>query len=232
MVLRDPAVRWRADRAFFVGMAAAILITDLVGFRFGFLPPHLIEELRSPWVKAHVFAFASWILLFFAQTVLVASRRTDLHRALGIGGIYLAGLMIVLTIMSAVGGVWNSPPRPVIEYVMLYGVTHVDAIDFAILAIAGIRMRARDSDAHKRLMFMATVAVGVRFPYFGRVLGIDLPHYLDQDLFVLTGVVYDIVSRGRVHAAYLWGGAVIFILPPAAEWLFRTMVPHLVAVPK
>ena len=231
-ILRDPAVRWRTDRAFFVGMAAAILATNLVGFKFGFLSPALLEQLRSPWVKAHVFAFVSWILLFFVQTVLIASRRTDLHRAVGIGGIYLAGLMIILTMMSAVGGVWDSPPRPLIEYVMLYGVTHVEMIAFTILAISGIRMRTRDLDAHKRLMFMATVVVGVRFSYFGRALGVNLPHYFDQDLFVLAGVLYDIVSRGRVHRAYLWGGAVVFIMSPAADWVFKTMVPHLVAVPK
>ena len=39
-----------------------------------------------------------WIVLFFAQTILVAAHRTDLHRRLGVAGAILAGTMIAVTI--------------------------------------------------------------------------------------------------------------------------------------
>ena len=33
-------------------------------------------------------------------------------------------------------------------------------------------------------------------------------------LFIIAGVIYDVVSRGRVHQVYLWGGAIIVISIP------------------
>jgi hypothetical protein len=225
----EPTIRWRADRAFFVSMALAFVAVDAVGFTISFLKTNIAEELHSAWVKVHVFLFTSWILLFLAQTTLIASQRTDLHRRLGVAGAALAASMIGITVISGVSGFLNSPPRPALDYFMLYFVVHVDAVDFAILAIAGIMFRHRDPDIHKRLMFLATVTIAIRFPFLSRLLKAEVPHYIDQDLFVLAGILYDLTSRRKVNVAYLWGGLVILILPPLAEKLFIALVPHLVA---
>jgi len=229
-ILADPAVRRRSDSIFFVGMALAILAENIAGFSVAFLRTNIAEELHSTWVKAHAFAFALWILLFLAQTILVASQRRDLHRRLGVCGIALAGIMIVLTIMSGIGVFLQSPPRPAIDTFMLSVVVHVDMIVFTILVTAGLLHRNHDREIHKRLMLLATISVGLRFPVVARLSGLNIPHYVDQDLAVLVGILYDLVVRRRVNPAYIWGGLVILTLPPAADHIFRAVVPHLVGV--
>jgi hypothetical protein len=225
-----PKTLWLTDRIFFVGMALMFILVNSLGFTVSFLKTDIGQELHSTWVQVHAFLFTSWILLFFIQSVLVASRRVDLHRRLGIAGAVLVGLMVVITIISSVSGFYHSPPRPVIEYVMLYIVVHVDAVDFTIFAVAGLLVRRTDSAAHKRLMFLATIAVGSRFPLLGKLVKMNLHHYFDEYAFVLSGMLYDFIARGRVHRVYIWGGLIILILPPAAEYIFDTTVPHLIGV--
>jgi hypothetical protein len=218
------------DRIFFVTLAVTFIVINFGLFTVSFLKTDIAQELHSTWVQVHAFLFTSWILLFFAQSVLVASRRVDLHRRLGIAGAILAGLMVVITIISGVSGYYHSPPRPVIDYIMLYIVVHVDAFDFTIFVAAAIYFRRTDPQAHKRLMFLATIAVGSRFPVIGKLLRMDLHHYWDEWAFVLGGIIYDYVSRGRVHRVYIWGGLIILILPIGAELIFDWSVPHLIGI--
>jgi hypothetical protein len=218
------------DRIFFVTLGVTFIVINFALFVIAFIKTDQAQELHSTWVQVHAFLFTSWILLFFTQAVLVASRRVDLHRRLGIAGAVLAGLMVVITIISGVSGFYHSPPRPVIEYIMLYIVVHVDAIDFTIFAAAGLLVRRTDSQAHKRLMFLATIAVGSRFPILGKLFRTDLHHFYDECAFVLGGMLYDYVSRGRIHRVYIWGGLIILILPAGAEYIFDTTVPHLIGI--
>src|SRR5947207_2523394 len=82
------------------------------------------RELHSTWVKVHVLLFTSWIFLFLAQTTLVAARRTDLHRRLGIAGAADLALMMSITIVGAISAFVNSPPRPAFDHFMLHVVVH------------------------------------------------------------------------------------------------------------
>jgi phosphatidylserine synthase len=79
------------DRRFFTGMAIAAALTVFVGFA----PTYYVRGLSeahplSPLVHLHGIVSTAWILLFLSQTSLVAARRTDLHRRLGIAGVVLA----------------------------------------------------------------------------------------------------------------------------------------------
>lgn len=215
------------DRRFFVAMAALIVLVDAVGFSLHLIKTDMAKELHSDWVKIHVFFFTSWILVFFVQSTLIASDRPDLHRKFGLFGIFVATGMIVVTIGGAISEFVKSPPRPLLDHVMLGIVVHVDAIDFAILAIPAIIYRKIDTNIHRRLMFLATVVVGIRFPMLGRITHLTIPHYIDQSAFLLMGIARDVISQRKVSVAYLWGGAVIALLPPLADYSFRTLVPHL-----
>jgi hypothetical protein len=211
-------------------MALVIVAMDALGFSIAFLKTNIAQELHSNWVKVHVFLFTSWIFLFLAQTALVASHRADLHRKLGMAGAADCGLMLLITLGGAISAFVNSPPRPPLDHFMLHVVVHVDAIDFGILAIAGILFRNRDSEIHKRLMFLATVVVAARFPFLGSFFKTGWHHYIDQDVFLVIGVLYDLITRGRANKAYFWGGLIFVLMPPAADYSFRTLVPHLMAV--
>jgi hypothetical protein len=225
----NPSTRWRTDRIFFIGMAVTIAAIVVVAFSFSLLKTNLASQLSSTWVKIHVVTFSSWIVLFFAQTVLVASRRTDLHRRLGVAGAILAGLMIAVTIYISVDAVRQGQAvltMPPLQAFVFYTVPHVDMFLFTGLVIAALLFRHKP-EIHKRLMLLTTIAlldaVADRLPLlwrFGR-----MTHFLVQDVLVLAGIIYDLKTRGRVNPAYIWGGLFILICPPGAVLLYEYVVP-------
>src|SRR5262245_34568808 len=96
----------RRERRFFTGMAVAAMAAIFVGFA----PSYYLKGIYGapalpPLVHLHVILFTTWIAMFVAQTSLVAARRTDLHRRLGIGGAVLAALMTVVAFATAIGSV-------------------------------------------------------------------------------------------------------------------------------
>jgi hypothetical protein len=225
----DPAAVRRADRMFFVGVSVTICVIVIVAFSSSLLKTNLASQLASTWVKVHVLAFSSWILLFFIQTVLVAARRTDLHRQLGVAGAILAGLMIAVTIEISIEAVRQGRAvltMPPLEAFVFYTVPHVDIILFAVLVTTALLFRGKP-EIHKRLMLLATIAlldaVADRLPViwrFGR-----MAHFLVQDMLVVIGIIYDLKSRGRVNPVYIWGGLLILICPPGAVLLYEYMIP-------
>ena len=77
----------------------------------------------------------------------------------------------------------------------------------------------RIPDTHKRLMVLAMVG-GVLPPALGRlpiaaaiIATFGLP---------LAGPVYDRVSRGRIHRAYIWGVPLVFASLPVRFAIART----------
>jgi len=226
----DPVARRRSDHIFFVGMAVAICVTVVVAFSTSLLKTDLASQLVSTWVKFHVLTFSSWILLFFTQTVLVASQRTDLHRRLGVAGAIIAGLMIAVTIVISFEIVRQGRAvltMSALEAFIFYTIPHIDIILFTVFVTVGILFRGKP-ESHKRLMFLATIAlldaVADRLPIIWR--GGRNAHFLVQDMFVAAGIIYDLMSRRRVNPVYIWGGLLILICPPGAVWLYEFFIPE------
>src|SRR3977135_4488019 len=89
--------RRRGGRWFYVGMSIAVVIIVLAGFGpTYYLRPYFTPAPLIPLLHLHGLVFTSWILLFVIQTTLVAARRTDIHRRLGILGGVIAILMILV----------------------------------------------------------------------------------------------------------------------------------------
>ena len=38
-------------------------------------------------------------------------------------------------------------------------------------------------------------------------------------MLVLTGMIYDLKSRGRINPSYIWGGLLIVLMPPLADYV-------------
>jgi hypothetical protein len=61
-----------------------------------------------------------------------------------------------------------------------------------------------------------SAAIGRIFPQVGIAIGpaalVSL--FAATDLFVAALAVYDYTSRGRVHSATLWGGALVVVFKP------------------
>ena len=98
----SPRRKVRTDDLFFAGMAVVSLIAVLVGLARTY---SLAGVFRAPLpnllINIHGAVFTLWIVLFISQISLVALRRVDLHRRLGLLGFGLAVLMIVLGVLAA-----------------------------------------------------------------------------------------------------------------------------------
>jgi uncharacterized membrane protein YozB (DUF420 family) len=86
---------------------------------------------------------------------------------------------------------------------------------FGGFVAAALLLRA-NREAHKRLMLTAYVSVIVaavaRFP---GVLPLGpLVFFALAFLFILAGVIFDMVTRRRVHPAYVWGEKVLLVSVP------------------
>lgn len=234
----SPRERERArDHRFFTGMAVAVALIAFIGFA----PSYYLRSVYGgpplpKLVHVHGMLSTTWILLFVAQTSLVAARRTDLHRRLGIAGAALAGLLLVVGWFTAIeaarrGLTPPGGPPPLAFLSVPLGTVAV----FAVLLAAGLATRRR-SETHKRLMLLATIALMTpaiaRFRYFmpgGPALAIG-----GTCALVVVCLAYDRLSHGRIHPAFLWGGVFLMASLPGrfalgatgmwrhvAEWLTR-----------
>jgi hypothetical protein len=77
-------------------------------------------------------------------------------------------------------------------------------------------VKRRDKEAHKRLMILAYVSL-MAAP-IARLPGVPtlgpLAFFGLAFLFIAAGVVHDLASRGHVHKAYVWGGALLVLSVP------------------
>jgi len=208
----------RGTRRFYVGVAIAVLITVFLGFsRSYFLKAYYGTPELSLHVHIHGLVFTSWVLLFLAQTTLVATDRTDLHRKLGVGGAVLAALLLIMGTTTAIlrvkGG--GSSPIPGVPPLSFLAVPLFDMVVFAMLIGAGLVLRNRP-DTHKRLMTLATIALtSAPIARLQAVRQVGPPAFFGlTDLFIVAMLVYDLATRRKVHPATIWGGLVIVASQP------------------
>jgi hypothetical protein len=205
-------------RRFYVGVAVAVAITVFAGFsRSYFLKAHYGSPELSRLLHIHGFVFTSWVLLFLAQTTLVAAHRTDLHRRLGVGGAVLAAVVLIVGTATAILRVkGGSAPIPGVPPLAFLAVPLFDMVVFAILIGAGLSLRG-NPETHKRLMTLATISLMsapiARLP-FGLLRAGPPAFFGLTDLFIVAMLIYDLATRRRVHPATIWGGLLIVASQP------------------
>lgn len=219
------AARPLGDRRLFTWAAVAAAVVVFVGFaRSYYLKGAFGAPPLSALVHAHGLVMTLWFVLVVVQARLVAVRRVDLHRRLGVAGVAVAALVLVIGVCTAISaaarGVSPGPP-PLVFLVVPLG----DMLIFAILAGAGLLLRRR-GDFHKRLMLLASV--GMLTAAFARVPldvvkagGLPLFFALN-DLLVLACVGYDTLKNRRLHPAFGWGALLIVLSQPARLLLAGT----------
>jgi len=221
------------DRWIFVAMAAWFIVIVLTGFvpdalgkiaavKAGTHPPF------PPILHVHAVLMGSFLLLLLAQSVMMATGRSALHKQVGIAAFVLVpalvvvGMILAPTIYHTVwDGAHHGPPQlqailtpviPQLENILLLQI-HAGLL-FAIFMTLALRARASNSGFHKRMIFLATaVPLGASidrmwwlpntFP--GTPAGTDL--YI---LLVVVGplLVWDVIRNRRVHEAYLVWAAI------------------------
>jgi hypothetical protein len=219
-----PAYRQHSDRLFYGGMAVVMAATVFAGFSHSyFLKLQFGTPPLNPLLHVHGLAFTTWIVLFFTQTVLIANKRHDIHRKLGIAGAVLAVAMVTLGVSAAIWAIRANHTPAGIDPRSFLVLPFFDIGGFATLVAAGIALR-KQSETHKRLMLLGTVALlDAAIARIPGVLAIGIPFaFALQDLFIVACAVYDYTTRGRVHPAYLWGGLVILVSQPLRLFVSQT----------
>lgn len=214
MLTQQTLVTPRTDRRFFTAMSLAAAITVFAGFApTYFLKGAFGAPALSPLLHTHGLLFTSWILLFVVQTSLVAAKRTDIHRRLGILGGLLASGMLVVGFLAAIaaarrGVTVPGAPPPLGFLIIPLG----DLAVFATLVGTGLYFKRR-SQIHKRLLLLATITLLTpaiaRLPHVGPAG--PLAFFGLTDLFIGVCLIYDRVVRGRIHPAFLCGGLLIVL---------------------
>jgi len=209
-----------AGRWFFVGMAMVMIATSIAGFLPAIIDPATRRAPLTLLAAAHGIVFLLWLLLYLAQSLLVANRRVDLHRRLGLTSIALLALMIPLGFTATtamvrrgfdLSGDQRVDPHP-------NGETSVDGstasagnfialLAFFILASAAILYRHRPA-VHKRLMLFANITL--MLAPITHLLGHIQSTWLSPGAFaaafvilyisfLLAPVTFDFLAEGRVR---------------------------------
>lgn len=214
------------ERLFYSGMAVAIVITVFAGFAQSYyLKSYFGRPPLSPLLHLHGIVFSAWLVLFITQTTLVAANRTRIHRRLGIAGAVLAMVMLLVGTATALirakqgAAPTGIPPLPFLT------VPLGDMLVFGILVGSGFYFRRR-ADMHKRLILLATIAIlpaaVARLPFAFIQQNGPLAFFGLADLFIVPCIIYDIVSRGRVHRATILGVLLIVASQPLRLMLAGT----------
>ncbi|MBI4625969.1 MAG: hypothetical protein HY736_22455, partial [Verrucomicrobia bacterium] len=212
----------RQHRVFHTGMAVAFLVTALVGFA----PTYFLKPVRpSPPLNVplhiHGLVFTSWLLLL-TQSALVARRRVDLHKRLGIAGVVLAAAMIPLGIMTAVYAAHRGTTTPGMEP-LAFMVFPVGAVLMFAGFFGAALWNRRKPEIHRRLILLATISSITpaisRWPWVNHRAVLAL---LLSLIFVLAGMIHDWKSRGRVHPLYLRGGLIVLLSGPGRAAIGNT----------
>jgi len=205
------------DRLFHTLVAATAAAIVFAGFartyylKLWFGTPEL-PALRH----VHGLVMTSWFALYIIQARLIAVRRVDLHRRVGVAGAVLAALVVILGVTTGIDAArrGSSPgPHPLVFLV----VPLADMLIFGTLVTAGLWLRRR-TDYHRRLILLATLsmlaAAFARIPLEVIRAGGPLAYFGLTDLFILICVVWDTKVNRRLHPAFGWGALLVIASHP------------------
>ena len=224
------AIRAFLGRYFYFAMA--VLLAAIVWYGFS----HTIEEnlfhpsfARPKVLYAHAAMFGGWMILLLVQTGLVAlGRKWSWHRMLGWLGAAMACVMPVLGTWSAISMTHIRYGFGDIDDVAFLILAFNDMAAFAALMAGAILLRNRQSEAHKRLVLMATcvicVAALTRLP--PQLLPVPetmaWPYYVVLDALIALGVLRDLIVQRQAHWVYLRVFPVVIALQAVANLLYAS----------
>jgi len=220
----------RNDRAMTAGIVFVVWLAIVTGFGLDMVRRAHEGSLHfSLIVHLHVVAFMSWLLLLAAQVWLVRTRRVAVHRRLGMAALMLLPLMLVLGPATAISGIVNTPNMPD-RWTAWLSVNLANTFGSVVLLFVGF-LKRRDPAAHKRLMLMGTIALTE--PGFSRIwlsalvdrwgegyAAFYFEAFIGTFLLVLAVGVYDLVTRRRLHPAYVGAALWTFANEALATWLY------------
>ncbi|HET6330816.1 MAG TPA: hypothetical protein VFF76_08530 [Holophagaceae bacterium] len=224
MATEQGTIHTRNRLFYFSGAALAILLVFA-----GFAKTYYMKAVfgtpgLTPLVHLHGLVMTAWFALFIVQTWLVASRKIQLHKRLGIFGAFLAVTLVVVGVTTAIAAarLGHSPGPPPLIFLV---VPLADMLLFTILVGLGLALRAR-RETHRRLMMLGTLgilpAAVARIPLAFIHNGGLLMFFGLADLVVVAFVAYDTWKSRRLHPAFGWGALLIIASCPLRLMLAST----------
>lgn len=212
----------------------ALLGLIWLGIVMGFGPDMIAKQRDASYhypliVHAHAAAFVGWLLLLTIQVALVRTGRVGIHRQLGQAGAVLAAAMLALGPATAIIVDRARLDTPKADPAFL-SIQLLSMIAFGIL-VGWALARRRDPAAHRRLMILATLSMtGAGYGrWWGKAfydwLGAGFWSELWGDnlgvlLLVAAMGAHDLVTRGRLHPAYVGGATVVTAAAVGSAWLY------------
>jgi len=214
----------RNTRLYIYAVIATALIV-LTGFaRTYYLKAFFGTPALTGLVHVHGLVMTTWVALFLTQVFLVSSRRTKLHRQLGVfGGVWavLVVLVGVTTAITAAGKGVSPGPPPLVFLSVPLG----DMLVFSVLVGSAIYYR-RKPEIHKRLMILSCAtllpASLARIPIDFFLTGGPLVFFGIADLIMLIVVGVDTLRNRRLHPAFGWGLLFVILSHPLRLMLSGT----------
>lgn len=212
--------RRSVERSFFLWMAVSLALLIFAGFaRSYYLRPLFGFEPLTLFLHLHGLVMTLWFVLLIVQVSLVAMRRTDIHRRLGLFAAVLAAAMVGVTCVASI--------RVARRHFTAFPAT-VDWAAFLLVSLgliftfAGFFMLAvwfrRQPGIHKRLMVLATLSIVgpaiSRLPFAFIQQASLWPSIGVADLCLLACVGADTFRNRRLHPAFAWGGSFVVLSHP------------------
>ncbi len=218
MTARMTALSSRLDRWFFSVMGLLIAATVFVGFSASFYLRGVTPLPLAPLLVVHGIVFTTFVLLFIVQAFFIATDRIKIHQRLGWFGAALALLMVSLGVLAAIQALrLGRAPIPGLDPRSFFVVPMGDMAMFCLLLGAGIWFRA-SGETHRRLMLLALIAIITaaiaRIPVHFIQTGGPPVFFGLTDLFIFAGLAFDLITRRKIHPAFIWGGLALIISQP------------------
>ncbi|HEY4323909.1 MAG TPA: hypothetical protein VGN20_07975 [Mucilaginibacter sp.] len=214
-------------RYFFVTMACLFLIIAAFGFVPSYTTMHA-GTLLNWYVHVHGAIMTLWLLVFLTQAILAAKGNLKFHCQLGQFSVILGALVWISMGIVIFNAHIGFPPH---KNIFWYGVLLISSNMnlFGLFFTWGILVR-KNSAAHKRLLFMATmvlISAGLNRIFFHMGLDPSMPwlHWpgiaasllsaqgnlsaflIYDDLLIIPLFIYDLLTVRRVHRITIIGSA-------------------------
>jgi hypothetical protein len=223
----DLAATRSPSRVFYRGMAVVLLVAIAVGFSTSARSRAAAGMPPLEWpVLVHAGMFFSWFLIFLVQTMLAATGRITLHRALGYMAAVVAAVMVVdgpLVAISAVRKGHLGPHPADLEFML---VMIGDVLVFGVFVALAVVHRRR-SDLHRTFMLLGSLSMLP--PAIARWPGVNLDQAKVAVIMiplVAAVPIHDLIVRRRLHPAGLWGAVGLLASVPVRVALAHTAAWH------
>ena len=232
--LKEKRYNMRKAKYFFVGFSVLFLVITFLGFipsfrsmQEGTLQVHWITHIHSQ-------IMTSWLLLYLTQVALVTTGNLSIHRRLGILSFVLGVLVfMVMGLVSFRILIVNHPPEGSFLFDLLL-INFFEMLCFALFFTWGIKLRKKDTGAHKRLLTLATIVL--LFAAVDRIqrnnsfpsLGMEYPafDFAYLDILLIPLFLYDLIKLKQIHKITLLGTAIIIFLQVIVSNVYHSTAWH------